>query len=358
MTPLPPDMANQQLRIGAISYPFLFQTIGGLQIQVWETVAAVQRQGHAMRLVDVNRDNFADFDLIHVFAAIHGTDMIAKQARDLGIPVVMSPLVRQHWTRSVGQRARWLESLVGRLTGWHVTTNYRQIHRGLHLSQQLIALGQQEKDDLIQCFEVPAERVTIVPNGIPGRYFQATPDLACERFGLRPGYILCVGSIEPHKNQLGLARAAQGLGLDIIFIGQCMPAHQAYLDEVLKLPGTRHLGSMNYDDPALPSAYAAAGVTALVSQQEVMPLVTLESLATGTPALVTRNHSMGLSFPSPLLREVDPNNESQIRQYLIDLTRQRPDAQACRHAVRQFSWDAVARDLIAVYEDVMTRERR
>lgn len=349
---------NNNLNIGAISYPFLFQTIGGLQIQVWETVAAVERQGHAMRLVDVNRDNFADFDLIHVFAAIHGNDMVVKQARDLGIPVVMSPLVRQHWTRGLGRRARLIETLVGRLSGWHVTTNYRQIHRGLHLSQHLIALGAQEKHDLTQAFEVPPERITVVPNGIPARYFDADPEVAVQRFGLTPGYILCVASIEPHKNQLGLARAAQGLGRDIVFVGQCMPANQAYLDEVLKLPGTRHLGSMAYDDPALPSAYAAAGVTALVSQHEVMPLVTLESLATGTPALVTKNHSMGIGFPPELLREVDPNNPSQIRESLGDLLARPPSADSCRQAVRQFSWDAVARQLIGVYQTVMSRESR
>jgi glycosyltransferase involved in cell wall biosynthesis len=351
-------MVKAPLRIGAISYPFLFQTIGGLQIQVWETVAAVQRLGHDMRLIDVNHDNFTDFDLVHVFAAIHGNDMVAQQARDLGVPVVMSPLVRRHWTRALGRSARWIESIVGRLTRWEVTTNYRQIHRGLHLSQQLIALGPQERDDLVGAFEVPPERVTVVPNGIPARYFDASPAPACERFGLEPGFILCVASIEPHKNQLGLARAAQGLGREIVLVGQCMPSNQAYLEEVLKLPNTRHVGSMTYDDPALPSIYAAAGVTALVSQHEVMPLVTLEALAAGSPAIVTRNHSMGVRFPADVLHEVDPNDTAQIRQALAELTQRRPAVDACKDAVRRFSWDAVAKDLVSVYEDVISRERR
>jgi glycosyltransferase involved in cell wall biosynthesis len=87
-----------------------------------------------------------------------------------------------------------------------------------------------------------------------------------------------------------------------------------------------------------------------------MPLVTLESLAAGTPTLVTKNHSMGIKFPTQLLREVDPNSEAQIRESLAALIAAPPSADSCKQAVRQFSWDAVAKDLIGVYQKVLSRE--
>ena len=78
----------------------------------------------------------------------------------------------------------------------------------------------------------------------------------------------------------------------LVLVGQCLPAHQPYLRQVLAHAHVRHLGALAYDNSLLPSLYAGAAVFALVSQSEVMPLVVLEALAAGTPAVMTRHHGM------------------------------------------------------------------
>lgn len=342
------------LKIAAVSYPILFQTIGGLQIQVWETVEAVRRAGHDMRLIDPVRERFIDFDVVHVFSVVHGNHKIVRQAKDWARPVVMSALLRPMWTRSLGKRAALADRIVGRLTNWEVSTEYRQMHSALHLSDRCVALGDVERCSMIEAFGVPSDRIEVVPNGIPARFFEATAAKALAHFALDGGFVLCVASIEPHKNQLGLARALQGTGRMLVMVGQCMPANQQYLAQVLALPGTRHLGSLSYDDPLLPSLYAAAGAFCLVSQSEVMPLVVLEALAAGTPAVMTKNHCMDVTSMAACLREVDPNDGTAVRTALEGVLAAPPSAASCRAAVAHLTWDAVAEQLVSVYRAVVT----
>jgi len=347
------------MRIAAISYPALFQAIGGLQIQMLETIEAVRRAGHDMVLIDPTRDKFSDFDVVHVFACVHGNYTIVRRALDLGVPVVVSPLVRSYWTRALGLKARWLDRLLGRLTGWNVSTEYSQMWRCLHWADHCASLGRLETVALQQAFQIAAGKITEVPNGISQRFFSATPDAALAHYALQPGYVLCVGSINAHKNQLGLARALQGSGLQLVLAGQCLSADEAYLNDVLALPHTRHLGALSYDDPLLPSLYAGAGAMALVSQSEVMPLVVLESLAAGVPAVMTRNHGMGTEGMSGCLVEVDPNDAAAIRAAVEQLLAHPPGAQRCRAAVKHLGWDEAASLLVNIYRQAMTvRPRR
>lgn len=346
------------MRIAAISYAHLFQTIGGLQIQMLETIEAVCRAGHEMRLIDPVREMFTDFDLVHVFACVHGNYTIVRKAQDLGVPVVVSPLVQSYWTRTLGLKARWADRLVGRLTRWNDRTEYSQMWRCLHWADHCVSLGRLETAALQQAFEVPAAKITEVPNGIAERFFQATPDAARTRYGLEPGYVLCVGSIDPHKNQLGLAQALQGTGLQLVLLGQCMPANETYLQQVLALPNTRHLGALQHDDPLLPSLYAAAGVFALISHSEVMPLVVLEAMAAGVPAVMTRHHGMSTGGMAPCLVEVEPTDGQAARTAVQALLARPPSASQCRAAVAHLSWDAVAQQLNTVYQKALAERPR
>lgn len=343
---------DRPLKIGTLSYPMLFQTIGGLQIQVLETIEAVRRAGHDMRLIDPARERFVDFDLLHVFSVTAGNHTIVGQASWLDVPVVLSPLVSR-WTPSLARRARLLDRLAGRLTGWELTTNYRWMHIGLNTADHCVALGERERQMIVQAFDVPPARVSVVPNGIPARFFQPDPAAALAHFGLEPGYVLCVATVNDHKNQLGLARALAGSGRPLVLAGECMPANQELLKEVLAVPGTRYLGSLAHDDPLLPGLYAGASATCLASFSEVMPLVVLESMAAGTPAVVTRHHGMDVGTMRGVLREVDPRSPREIAEAVAALTASPPSAEQCRAAVAHLSWDTVAAQLCDVYATVL-----
>ena len=330
-----------ELTVAMLSYSMFTQIQGGLEIQVRETIDALQRIGCHARLIDPFRERLGDFDLVHVFGAGSGNFRIVQTAKQLGCPVVMSPLIQPNWNRAYGRRAKLIDRVVGRLTRWGVSTEYGDLRRGLAGSDRLYALGTTEKKCIVEAFEIDPAKVKVVPNGIPPRFFEAQPGPFLERTGLQPGFALNVATINPHKNQLALARALAKSGIDIVMIGECVPKQRGYLDEVLAVPRTHYIGRLNYADPLLASAYAAAGVFCLPSYSEVMPLTVLESLASGRPAVVTRHHAMDLGPMAACVTEIEPGVETEIRDAVEHWRRAPPAAADCKVAVAHLTWDGV-----------------
>lgn len=330
----------------------LFQTQGGLQIQVLESIAALRRRDVEARLCDPNLEHLSSFDVVHVFSAINGNQRIVEHARAFDIPVVCSPLIRPHWTRSLGRRGRLLERLAGRLTNWEIKSEYRHIESCLQNSDMLIALGEIERKSIVDAFGISVERILVVPNGIPERFFSAGPELARAHLASDQSFLLCVATIDAHKNQLGLARATEKTGHRVVLVGECLPANRPYLDSLTAFPHVSYLGKLDYDTPLLASLYAAASIFCLTSHSEVMPLCVLEALAAGTPVVMTQNHCMDLEGMSGLVHEVDPYNESDITKALQKMAASIPDPRRCRDAVARYTWDAVAEQLERVYTQV------
>ncbi|NOT12419.1 MAG: glycosyltransferase family 4 protein [Methylococcaceae bacterium] len=345
------------MRVAFLSYPMLFQRQGGLQIQIKETIAALNQLDIQTELINPHQDQLAVYDLVHVFSAINGNYRIVEAAKDLGKPVVISPLIRPDWTRLSGMRERFLDRLVGRLTGWHIQTTYREIHYCLLASDAIVALGEIEKNSITEAFLIEAEKVSVIPNGIPKRFFEATPALFSEKFNIEPGFVLCVAAINSHKNQLALAEALKDTGLKVVLIGTCLEFSKAYLAQLMAYPHVVYLGSLAYENPLLASAYAAAGVFCLPSLSEVMPLSVLEALAADTPAVMTRNHCMDISLMQNMVREIAPNDHDAIRQAICATLANPVGAKACRASVAAFSWDSVAVDLAAIYRRVFSTHR-
>lgn len=340
-------------RVAVLSYPMLFQNQGGLQVQVLETVGALQRLGVDARIIDPSRDKLADFDLVHIFSAINGNHRIAEQAKAIGKPVITSPLIQPHWTRALGRKAHWLESLVGRLTHWEVKTEYRHIRSCLENSDKLVALGSLESRCIIEAFDIPPTRIEIIPNGIPERFFTADLQLFQSSTGIAPGFVLCAASINPYKNQAGLVSALKDLDIRIVLIGPCLEANRRYLDSMTAQPNVTYLGSLAHDDPLLAAAYAAAGLFCLPSQSEVMPLSVMESLAAGTPVVMTRHHGMDLGGFKHLVQEVSPSDGAAIRAAVEHFLKNPPESAACQAAVQHLTWDAVGTALLTCYNQLM-----
>ncbi|NEX64140.1 glycosyltransferase family 4 protein [Noviherbaspirillum galbum] len=340
------------MRVGVLSYPMLYQRTGGLQIQINESIAGLRELGVDVTLVDPSRVSLSQFDIIHVFAAINGNHRIVETARSLGCKVVLSPLIRPSWTRFTGWRSAMIERLVGRLTNWHVHTIYQELKVALDESHKIIALGVTEKESIQAAFDIPADKVCVIPNGIPQRFFDATPDLFRERFAIDGPCILNVAAINPHKNQLALVKATAGTGYTVMLFGECLKEHEDYLAALTAYPHVRYGGRIAYQDPILPSAYAAATAFALPSHDEVMPLSVMEALAAGTPVVMTDRHAMGMK-PSSMVKECGPDDVDALRRLLIDTVTAVRAPLACKEVVTQYRWRHVAESILRVYEEVL-----
>jgi glycosyltransferase involved in cell wall biosynthesis len=343
------------MRIGILSYPMLFQREGGLQVQVRETVSALNHLDASMtaELVDPSRQKLVEFDVIHVFSAINGNFRVVESAVELGVPVVLSPLVSPTWNRNAGLRARVADRLAGRISAYNLQTSYAQTKRALQLADLVIALGEAEREAIVSGFLTERAKIRVFPNGISRQFFNARPELFRHRTGIVGPFVLTVGSVSEYKNQLGLAQALEGSELPMLMIGPVSRDNQDYLQRVLKSPWTRWLGALDHEDPLLASAYAAASVVALPSQGEVFPLSVLEALAAGTPVVMTQDSALHLEASGSMLRKVAWNDRAGQREAILALAARPPERAGVQAMVEQFTWQRVAAQVAACYRELV-----
>ena len=338
------------MRVAVLSYPMLFQTAGGLKMKVGRTVDALVRRGVDAHLFDPVRERLRDFDLVHIFAPYNGNHRLVEQAKNDGLPVVMSTILNPPFTRWEGLRARLLSRLVGRLTRWEVTTSYEQMSTALKLADHLVVLGSVERRMLVDAFLVPAPKISIVHNGIGEEFFRATPQAFLERWPLQRPFVLHTGQIGEVKNQLGLVRALKGTDIDIVLVGQTVGSQRDYLEACLAEGGSRvhYLGELAHGE-LIASAYAACAVVAIPSRHEGMPNSILEALAADRPAVLTNNHTMDFALPEDVAAQVAPDDHAAVRQAVTRFLKQPPAPGRARAAVSELSWDVVARQLEEIY---------
>lgn len=214
------------MHVGILSYPMLFQRDGGLQVQVRETLHALNRLERVpgiplvqAELVDPCRARLDDFDLIHVFAAINGNHRIVEAARAMAVPVVLSSLIPPGWSRFGGATARLIDRALGRLSARELHTNHAQMRSALQLATAVIVLGEAEHRAVRGAFCIEPAKLRTVPNGISPRFFDAGASLFRSHTGIEGPFALMVGRVSPYKNQIGVARVLAEMALPFVVIG-------------------------------------------------------------------------------------------------------------------------------------------
>jgi glycosyltransferase involved in cell wall biosynthesis len=226
---------------------------------------------------------------------------------------------------------------------WRCFRDERSDHR---LYDFLIA----HVDELV-CLSEPAARAAqqdygrrahVVPGGVDLATFHGDGPREPNPVLLFPGSLE-----EPRKNIALLLEAAallrdRGLSFEVWLVGP------GELPTDLSELARRGLGAVTVLRTAasdeLPSLFRSAWVTVLPSESEVFGLVVLESLATGTPAVVL-NDGLG---PASLVTEATGVTTEATAHALaeacakaIDLARDPATAAACRTSAEAYDWDTV-----------------
>jgi len=226
-------------------------------------------------------------------------------------------------------------------------------------ARRVIAVSAHAAAETAQLLGVPPGRVDVVYHGVDPVFRPLPPDEVAsfrQHRGLPARFVLCVGTLEPRKNQTRLVEAFARIydgSVKLVLVGgrgwlydELFAKVEALgLDEAVIFPGY----VMNDE---LPLWYNAATVLAYPSVYEGFGLPVLEAQACGTPVL-TSNVSSLPEAAGDAASMVDPCDVEALAEGLNRLLTDEPLRRDLRERglahVKQFSWPHTARETARVY---------
>ncbi len=347
------------MRVLLVTRPDHATRAGGDAVVIETLRALLAKRGHRV-FIGADAAEARHMDLVHLFnvdllphVAVH-----AHVLRKAGRPYVITPLywpLREAapWHAYVGTRRhlhRWCPpAVIDYLAGlqsrrrWATATpvpgirgrSRDDLRRDVLMGAAAVAAtGQAEREQLLTDYPaLDPQRVHVVRLG-----YHPVAEVPPVSPIPEPGFVLCVGSIGPRKNQLGLARAVASLpNTRLVCIGQ--PAYGG-AEYVRRVRAAAPSGSVFLPDQphgSLPAFYRHARVVAQPSFIELPGLVAIEAVACARPVVIADRRPMREYF-GDLVTRADPSRPEAIARACADATA--PAAEAVAAFTAAHRWEA------------------
>jgi teichuronic acid biosynthesis glycosyltransferase TuaC len=214
------------------------------------------------------------------------------------------------------------------------------------LKRRLLALG------------IVEDRVRVLRNGVDLALFRpADRDTVRRALGLTKPTLLAVGNLVSLKRHRMMVEALVGLpGVDLVIVGEGpeRTAIETLARERRVADRVRLLGHLPQD--RLPEIYSAADVLLLVSTHEGWPNVLLESMACGTPAIVSDIDGITDIVAAPEAgRIVQEPTADRLAMATRDFLAALPSRAATRAYAERFDWRSTTEGQITLFREICTQ---
>jgi glycosyltransferase involved in cell wall biosynthesis len=241
----------------------------------------------------------------------------------------------------------------------------------LRRAQRIIAISQTTRRHLIDHYGLDENQVVVIYPGCQERF--SAPVDAATRARVRaayrlPGrYILYVGGLAKHKNIETLVNAFRSVAGEmphhlVLVGGRYHTSSDEQLWRLIREGRYERVSLLDaVPDDDMPALYQMAEMFVLPSLNEGFGLTLLEAMAGGVPVIASRRGAMPEVVGDAGLLIGDPGDARLFAGALLALAND-PVARATlqgasRKRAAAFTWEATARQTLAVYEDVCTEWR-
>ena len=239
-----------------------------------------------------------------------------------------------------------------------------------HRSSRILTVSEASKRDILRFFQVPSDKVTVIPNAIDERFGVVPTDEEVvrvrERYQLSDRFVLYAGNVKPHKNLERLIDAffilrQEGFGnLQLLIIGSEISKYATLRLAVHRYHLHKHVHFLGFvPNETLAVLYRLADAFAFPSVYEGFGLPPLEAMASGTPVLTSNLSSLPevVGDAAVLVNPYEPRAIADgLGRLLTDVTlRQDLHGRGVARA-RQFSWERSVSRSRDIYNEVARQD--
>ncbi|OQA92676.1 MAG: Capsular glucan synthase [Elusimicrobia bacterium ADurb.Bin231] len=250
----------------------------------------------------------------------------------------------------------WKEDQLGRgyqLSAWIEKTAIEQCDK-------VIAVSKLMKQDILNCFNIPEEKVAVIHNGIDLNKWNHTPlnDSLKKEYGIADDYILFVGRPTPQKGLEYLIDAADDIPVQIV-LGAVGADTKDYEERMMKKVEQKKnivwIHKMLKEEEYV-QLYSSAKVFVCPSIYEPFGIINLEAMACKTPVVAAATGGiLEVVVPEETGLHVEPKNSEQIaaavnRLLKDDNLRKRFGENGRKRVEKYFSWTYIAEQTKKLYE--------
>lgn len=343
---------------------------GGDTTQILRTADALRSMSCAVDLCGDSRPDLTGYDVVHLWHLDRLWENLphARRIRASGIPAVLSTIF---WPGGEFDRVgrRGLQGILSRGLGSSIYQNLRLLQRWtLHAlvppraarwsapplgfrkaacellasMRAILPNSRAEADAIEQTFGkgVPA---VIVPNAVSDGFASPDSTWPVDRRG-----VICVGRIEPRKNQAALIAALRDTGVPLRLVGQAGRFSARYYAQCVRAAGP-DVEFVPFCEPSrLRDLYRAARVHVCPSWYETPGLASLEAAACGCAIVVTPGGCTREYFGDDALY-ARPDDAASIRQAVMQAMQKGPPPGLAQRVRNEYTWQAAARQTLAGY---------
>lgn len=224
----------------------------------------------------------------------------------------------------------------------------------------IIAVSEFTKKDMVEKLGVDPQRITVVYEGAGDVFYPDVDTQAVKRVVGEGRYVLCVGQLQPRKNNFNLIRAFSAISsqfpdVTLVFVGG--PVNEAYLQSLRTAVTDAGMTASilftgSIDNDVLRQLYTHAECLVYPSFFEGFGLPILESFQCGTPVITSHTSSLPeVAGDAGIL--VDPhfseNIAGAIKNLLSDNDLRKKLKEAIPAQLQKFSWEKAAKETLEIY---------